>query len=71
MKELYKFFKYNGKIVDINNYNPNILDVFSRTVLKMIATGEQGWEDMLPKGIAEQIKEKRLFSYSKSRFIHK
>ncbi len=68
MKELYKFFKYNGKIVDISNYNPDILNIFSRTVLKMISEGDKGWEEMLPKGIAEQIKDKRLFSYSKSRF---
>lgn len=67
MKELYKFFKYNGKIVDIDNYNADILNIFSREVLKMIACGEEGWEEMLPKGIAEKIKEKRLFSYSKSR----
>lgn len=69
MKELYKFFKFNGKIVDIKDYNPDVLNIFSRTVLKMIANGEDGWEEMLPKGIADQIKEKRLFSYSKTRFI--
>ena len=65
MKELYKFFKYNGKIVDIENYDPAALEIFSRTVLKMIANGDEGWEKMLPEGIAEQIKEKRLFSYSR------
>ena len=64
MKELYKFFKYNGKVVDITNYNPNILNVFSRTVLKMIADGEEGWDKMLPKGIAEIIKTQKLFGYS-------
>jgi hypothetical protein len=63
MKELYKFFKYNGKVVDITNYNPNILNVFSRTVLKMIANGEDGWDEMLPKGIAEIIKKQKLFGY--------
>ena len=51
MKELYKFFKYNGKVVDITNYNPNILNIFSRKVLGMIANGEEGWQQMLPKGI--------------------
>jgi hypothetical protein len=25
MKELYKFFKFNGKVVDINDYDPSIL----------------------------------------------
>ena len=62
MKELYKFFKYNGKVVDITEYDPKILSVFSRTVLKMIADGENGWESMLPEGVSKIIKEKSLFS---------
>ncbi|MFC4721976.1 TonB-dependent receptor [Geojedonia litorea] len=61
MKELYKFFKYNGKVVDITDYNPSTLSIFSRTVLKMIADGEEGWEAMLPEGVANLIKEKSLF----------
>ena len=61
MKELYKFFKFNGKVVDIEDYNPEILDIFSREVLTMIAEGEEGWEEMLPEGIAEMIKSKNLF----------
>ncbi len=71
MKELYKFFKYNGKVVDIKNYTPEILGVFSRTILKMIENGEAGWEEMLPSGIAEIIKEERLFGYSRRKFISK
>ncbi|WP_445382285.1 TonB-dependent receptor [Robiginitalea sp. IMCC43444] len=61
MKELYKFFKYNGKVMDIIDYDPDILHIFSRDVLKKLTNGEEGWEDMLPEGIAEIIKEKRLF----------
>jgi hypothetical protein len=68
MKELYKFFKYNGKVVDIKDYNPDILDVFSKTILDMIANGETGWEEMLPKGIAEIIIKERLFGYTKRKF---
>jgi hypothetical protein len=67
VKELYKFFKNNGKLVNIDDFDPEILDIFSRTVLKMIRDGEKGWEEMLPKGIPEIIKQKRLFGYSKSR----
>ncbi|WP_298926968.1 TonB-dependent receptor [uncultured Allomuricauda sp.] len=62
MKELYKFFKYNGKVMDIIDYDPDIMDIFSREVLKRITTGEDGWEEMLPEGIAEMIKEKQLFT---------
>lgn len=61
MKELYKFFKYNGKLVDITDYDETILTVFSRTVLKMITDGEEGWETMLPEGVSKLIKEKSLF----------
>jgi len=67
MKELYKFFKNNGRLININDFDPEILDIFSRTVLKMIVKGDKGWEEMLPKGIPEIIKQKRLFGYSKAR----
>ena len=70
MKELYKFFKYNGKVVDITDYNPNILSIFSRTVLKMISEGEDGWESMLPEGVARIIKEKCLFGYQAEEILH-
>jgi hypothetical protein len=61
MKELYKFFKYNGKVMDIIDYDPEIMDIFSRDVLKKIQNGEGGWEEMLPEGIAETIKKEHLF----------
>jgi hypothetical protein len=28
MKELYKFFKFNGKVVDIDDFDPETLEVF-------------------------------------------
>lgn len=61
MKELYKFFKYNGKVMDIIDYDTDILHIFSRDVLKRLTKGEDGWEEMLPEGIPEIIKEKHLF----------
>ena len=62
MKELYKFFKYNGKVMDIIDYDPEIMHIFSRDVLKKLMNGEEGWEEMLPEGIADIIKEKKLFT---------
>ncbi|MCG2430540.1 TonB-dependent receptor [Aequorivita xiaoshiensis] len=64
MKELYKFFKYNGKVVDIKDYNPEHMDIFSREVLQMIEENKDGWEQMLPAGVSETIKKKRLFNYN-------
>ncbi|WP_299126196.1 TonB-dependent receptor [uncultured Winogradskyella sp.] len=71
MKELYKFFKYNGKVVDIADFDASNLSVFSRTVLKMIANGDEGWEEMLPEGVAKLIKEKSLFGCESEEVIHK
>ncbi len=71
MKELYKFFKYNGKVVDIADYNPNVLNIFSKKVLKMIGDGEDGWENMLPDGIAEIIRAQNLFGYETEEVLHK
>ncbi|WP_299117013.1 TonB-dependent receptor [uncultured Winogradskyella sp.] len=71
MKELYKFFKYNGKVVDITEFDTSNLTVFSRTVLKMIAKGEDGWEEMLPEGVAKLIKEKSLFGCESEEVMHK
>ncbi|MDG1218666.1 MAG: TonB-dependent receptor, partial [Flavobacteriaceae bacterium] len=48
MKELYKFFKYNGKVEDVVDYDINHLKIFSREVLKLINSGDPKWEDMLP-----------------------
>ena len=64
MKELYKFFKFNGKVIDIKDYEEKNLDIFSRKILKMICKGETGWEEMLPEGTAEIIKKEKLFSYA-------
>lgn len=61
MKELYKFFKYNGKVMDIIDYDPEILSIFSRDVLKKIVNDELGWEEMLPNGVSRLIREKHLF----------
>ena len=63
MKELYKFFKYNGKVEDVVDYDVNHLKIFSREVLKLINNGDPKWEDMLPKGVSKLIKEQKLFGY--------
>ncbi|MES2811564.1 MAG: TonB-dependent receptor [Bacteroidota bacterium] len=69
MKELYKFFAYNGKVTDITDFERENLKIFSREVLKMISKGKPGWEKMLPEGIAEIIKEHHLFGYDSNEVL--
>ena len=65
MKEFYKFFKYNGKIVDIFDYNKEYLSIFSRDILSKIKSGDNSWKNKLPKGIAEMIKADKMFGWKK------
>lgn len=65
MKELYNFFKFNGKVVDITDFEKENLSILSREVLRKIHNKESGWETMLPEGIDEFIKENQLFGYEK------
>ena len=61
MKELYKYFLENERVEDISDFDPNILDIFSKEVYQMIQNKESGWEHMLPEKTTAMIKEKNLF----------
>ncbi|MDB9836962.1 TonB-dependent receptor [Flavobacteriaceae bacterium] len=64
MKDFYKFFKYNGKVMDIFDFEPEYLDIFSREILKKIKDNEAGWDEHLPEGISEMIVKKKMFGYN-------
>ena len=61
MKDFYKFFKYNGKVVDIFDFEEEYLNIFSREILQQIRDGEPDWEKHLPEGIADLIKKNQMF----------
>lgn len=62
-RPLYDYFVYNKRIADIENFDQDILHIFSRKVLSMIRNNEPGWEDMIPKYVDNIIKDKCLFGY--------
>jgi hypothetical protein len=62
--ELVKLFGYladRGSFVDLDNYNPDFLSIFSRDVLEKIAEGDPTWESGVPKEVADLIKSRRFF----------
>lgn len=63
MKNLYKFFKSNKILTDIDNYNEKLLDIYSAEVLNDIKNGKNGWEKKLPSDVTVLIKKKKLFGY--------
>jgi len=50
-----------GLVIDIKDYNPEVIHIWSRKVLKMIQDGTPGWEKMVPKTVAKTVKNKCLF----------
>jgi len=63
MKDFYKFFKYNGKVIDLIHFESKYLNIFSRDILNEIKNGKNEWKDKLPKGISEMIIKDKMFGY--------
>lgn len=64
LRPLYDYLLNNRRLVDIENYDPEILQIFSRDILRKIKEGEEGWEKALPAYVDNIIRDKRLFGYS-------
>jgi hypothetical protein len=54
-----------GSFVQLDNYNPKNLPIFSRDVLKRIASGDETWDQMVPPQVAEIIRQSGFFRYKK------
>tara|TARA_Y100000766_G_scaffold284515_1_gene303372 strand:+ start:1152 stop:2606 length:1455 start_codon:yes stop_codon:yes gene_type:complete len=68
IKPLYDFFVFNKRIIDLDDYNKDYLNIFSRHILHMIKKEEKGWEIMLPTYVDNIIKENNLFGYKNSKY---
>lgn len=51
----------NNYIENITNYNPDVVSIWSRKVLKMIQDGTPGWEKLVPLSVSKTVKKKCLF----------
>jgi hypothetical protein len=63
---LYDYLCRRGSLVQLDNYNPKYLHIFSRDVLKRIASGEESWDEMVPQQVAELIRHRGFFGYKKT-----
>ncbi|MGJ8635074.1 MAG: TonB-dependent receptor [Luteolibacter sp.] len=64
LTKLYGYLADRGSFVELDNYNPEVLDIFSRNVLVKIASGDHSWEDAVPKEVAKLIKSRKFFDYT-------
>jgi hypothetical protein len=67
LRKLYGYLADRGSFVQLDNYKPDYLRIFSRDVLKRIAAQDETWEQMVPSQVTDIIKKRSFFGYSKSR----
>src|SRR6185437_16210426 len=65
LQPLYDYLVRRGSFVQLDNYNPKYLSIFSRDVLKRIAAGDESWDEMVPPQVAEIIRSRGFFAYKK------
>jgi hypothetical protein len=64
LSNLYAHLLENHYIDTIVGFDPDILSIFSRDVLRRIQEKDPTWETMVPKKVVEAIKRRGLFGYS-------
>jgi hypothetical protein len=64
LSNLYAHLLENHYIDCIVGFDSDILEIFSRDVLRRIKEKDPEWEKMVPKKVAEAIKRRGLFGYS-------
>jgi len=63
LSHLYAHLLENRFIEPIRGYNPDNLPILSREILAQIQAGSSGWEDGVPRQVAQMIKERKFFGY--------
>ncbi len=66
LRQLYRHLVERGSIIQLENYEPACLPVFSRDVLRKIKAGDASWEAMVPAPVAEVIKTRCFFGYCRT-----
>jgi hypothetical protein len=65
LQPLYDYLAGRGSFVNLDNFKPEFLTIFSRDVLRRIAACDDSWETMVPVEVAELIKKRSFFGYAK------
>jgi hypothetical protein len=66
LSNLYAHLLENRYIDSIVGFDPDILDIFSRDVLKKIKGDDATWERMVPAPVAQAIKRRGLFGRARA-----
>jgi hypothetical protein len=66
LQPLFDYLSGRGSFVCLDNYCHDNLSIYSRDVLKRIASGDTEWEKMVPAEVAELIVRRCFFGYQPS-----
>jgi hypothetical protein len=63
LRSLFRYLVDNQFIEEITDYNPEYLRIFPPEVLAKLQSGDPTWEEKVPPGVAQMIKERHFFGY--------
>jgi hypothetical protein len=64
LRYLYRHLLENGFITSIDSSDADLFNIYSREILKQIATkGSNEWQQALPQAVTEEIIKRKLFGY--------
>lgn len=63
LRFLYRHLLENGFLHGIECSDPALFNIYSRKILKQLASGQGEWQDSLPEGIADEIIKHKFFGY--------
>jgi len=64
LRHLYAHLLENRFVRDLSSVNPDYLKIHSDKILDMIHHNSPGWEEAVPKQVADMIKERGYFNYA-------
>ncbi|HVY63794.1 MAG TPA: TonB-dependent receptor [Gammaproteobacteria bacterium] len=66
LRHLFGYLVDRGCIVQLDDYNPEYLKIYSHDVLRRIGPHDSEWESMVPPAVAAVIKARGLFGYAQA-----
>lgn len=66
IRHLYEHFVSNGQIIQLDNYNPEYLLIFTHDIVNRINNQDPSWEDMVPPTVAKIIKQRQFFGFKRT-----
>ena len=69
IRKLYQYLVDKGCIAQLDAYDPQHLETFSREVLRQIQAGDPAWIEQVPEEVAELIQRRGFFGYRRPKTV--